>query len=365
MIGKTLSREVLTEAWNLVSEAGNVQEAAERLGLSVSATTRRYRAACVILEKPDVRSTPRAIAALGGAKMSNIIQPKILNEKEPIEDWMQRRERAFVNKKLNADSREWMKFTITEPGAFGLVFVGDPHIDDDGCDLPKLRADIKTIEETAGLYGVGMGDWTNAWIGRLSRLYGQQGTTESDAWRAAEWLLSKPIWLLLLKGNHDLWHGAGSPLNWMATQAPMSDWQAKFKVASSCGHEWRIWAAHDFPGRSQWNKAHGPLKRAVMTGSEANLYISGHTHCFTLIEDQDEHTGKVLWAARCKGYKHIDSFGSQLGFGQSQDRGQSIVAICDPSTKRMRCFSDVQEGALFLNYLRQRKGRVKAGSQPL
>jgi hypothetical protein len=50
------------------------------------------------------------------------------------------------------------------------------------------------------------------------------------------------------------------------------------------------------------------------------------------------------------------------GYGQQQDRGQSIVAVCSPADRRMRCFSDADEGAEYLAWLRRPRVRVRAAT---
>jgi hypothetical protein len=81
---------------------------------------------------------------------------------------------------------------------------------------------------------------------------------------------------------------------------------------------------------------------------------------FALAEEQDEHTGRVSWLARAKGYKALDTYAHVSGYGQRQDRGQSIVAVCSPADRRMRCFSDAEEGAEYLTWLRRPRVRVQA-----
>jgi transposase-like protein len=304
----------------------------------------------------------RAAGKLGpNARHDTFTPPVIPPAHEPVEDMIERRIAAYQRKSEAAKAREWMLFRVDEVAPFCLAFVGDPHADDDGCDLLTLKRHLDLIQATPGMWAVGMGDWTNNWVGRLGRLYAEQGTTAADAWRFAEWILSKPIWMLLLRGNHDMWSGAGDPLRWIAREglAPLADWQAQFRVA--CGDaEWRIHAAHDFPGNSMWNRLHAPLRRAKMTGHGADLFIAAHRHVFALAEEQDEHSGRTSWLARCKGYKTMDSYANVLGYGQAQDRGQSIAAVCDPATGRMQCFSDLDQAAAYLTWLRRPRVRVKA-----
>ena len=336
-----LSWAALQEAAAALERAGSAIAAAREIGLNLN--TFRHR----------MREYRRRLPTEG--KPAEVVKPMLPDPNEPIEDWLSRREAEQARRKQAADARKWMPFAVKGKEPFGLAFVGDPHIDDDGCDLSQLRADLKLIETTPRLYGVGMGDWINNWTRRLGHLYGQQRTSESDAYRAMEWLLKLPIWMLLLKGNHDLWSGSGNALRWMAGSVPVEDWRADFAVTCA-GAEWRISAAHDFPGHSQWNKAHGPLKRAMFSGAQASLYVAGHKHTWTLLEDEDEHSGRTFWAARVRGYKMMDSYAVQLGFGEQQ-RGHSLVAVCDPADGSMTCFSSVVRGARYLALLQESRAK--------
>lgn len=346
-----------------VRRFGKLGPAADKLGIGYSTCNKIYRRALDELGLEEVRTDPRTVRALAGvqAEPRGFTPPDLPAAHEPLDEMLARREAAFLRRKAAATAKRWMKFTVEGDEPFALAFIGDPHADDDGCDLPTLRAHLDVIERTERMWGIGMGDWTNNWTGKLSRLYAEQGTTASDAWRFAEWMLSRPIWMLLLRGNHDMWSGAGDPLRWIAQQgvAPLVDWSAQFVVACN-GVEWKIEAAHDFPGSSMWNKLHAPMRRAKLVGQESDLYIAAHRHVFGLAEEQDEYTGRVSWLARARGYKAFDSYAHVSGYGQQQDRGQSIVAVCTPSTRRMRCFSDVAEGAEYLTYLRRPRVRVPA-----
>lgn len=55
-----------------------------------------------------------------------------------------------------------------------------------------------------------------------------------------------------------------------------------------------------------------------------------------------------------------DTYALNLGYGQAQDRGQSIAAVCDPVTGSMQCFADLDQAAAYLNFLRRPRVRVKA-----
>jgi hypothetical protein len=357
-----LSEKIARETYDSVARLKSLTLAATALGVNLNTFTNRYRAALHKLGLPAVELVAHRHAAPVAPAERTFIAPDLPSSNEPMDDMIERRIQAAKRKSEAAAAREWMRFEIPEAAPFMLVFVGDPHADDDGCDLERLRDDLSLIEATPGAHAIGMGDWTNNWAGRLSRLYADQGTTAADAWRFAEWMLGKPIWMLLLMGNHDLWSGAGSPLRWIAREgrAPVVDWSCRFRVACG-GAEWRINAAHDFPGSSMWNRLHAPLKRAKLGGHDADLYIAAHRHCFALAQEQDEHSGRVAWLARAKGYKALDSYANGLGYGQAQNMGQSIAAVCNPATGRMHCYADLREAAEFLGYLRRPRVRIAAG----
>ncbi len=360
-ISEALSRET----YNLVAHFRSIKRAAEHAGINRETFRTRYNTALRNLDLEPVRLDLTNTEYPAPRTADEVIAPEIDDGKEPFEDLLDRRIAAAERKRAAASAREWMRFEVKEVAPFALVFVGDPHADDDGCDLKLLRDHLALIEATPGMHAIGMGDWTNNWVGRLTRLYANQGTTDADAWRFAEWMLAKPIWMLLLLGNHDMWSGAGSPLRWMAKEgrAPLVDWACRFRVACG-GSEWRINAAHDFPGNSMWNRLHAPMRRAKMTGHDADLYVAAHRHTFGLAQEQDDHSGRVAWLARCKGYKAVDSYATLLGHGQGQDMGQSIAAVCDPATGKMTCFADIAEAGQYLTWVRRPRVRVPARIHP-
>jgi hypothetical protein len=71
---------------------------------------------------------------------------------------------------------------------------------------------------------------------------------------------------------------------------------------------------------------------------------------------REQQPGLRLSPDPARGYKFIDSYSDQLGYG-SQKFGASITAIIDPSAegvRRIRCFPDLEEAAEFLTWKRSR-----------
>jgi hypothetical protein len=340
---ESLAREALAA---LESAGGNKSQAAAMLGIPESTFYNRVRVGVAL----GLSSRPKP----------TFIAPELPSRSQPVEELLARRVATFQRKQEAEAARKWMRFKIPDTAPFGLAFVGDPHVDDDGADMPTLLRHVEVMERTPGLFGVGMGDWTNNWTGGLARLYAEQSTSKAEAWQLAEWLLRKSFWLLLLRGNHDMWSGAGDPIKWICNgAAPVVDWAAQFIVECG-GKEWRISAAHDFPGNSMWNKLHALMREAKMSGHEADVYAAAHRHLFGIAEEQDEKTGRVAWLMRTKGYKVSDTYALTKGYGQQQDRGQTVTAIFNPETRGVRCVSDLEEAAEYLTWLRRPRIRVHA-----
>ncbi|MEM6903789.1 MAG: metallophosphoesterase, partial [Pseudomonadota bacterium] len=110
----------------------------------------------------------------------------------------------------------------------GIMWFGDPHVDDNGCNWPQLLKDIE-IAKQPGVYGVNIGDTTNNWVGRLVKKYAEQETTRTNAWRLCEWFLNDAgiPWLFWLLGNHDVWNDGAEIMKRMNIQKVlMHDWMA-------------------------------------------------------------------------------------------------------------------------------------------
>src|SRR5690606_6392986 len=201
----------------------NKRQAAAELGITRSALRAR------------LHSMEKRRADLAEPRGGEWTAPDLPESDLSAEDLIIEAKKRFEKRFAAHQARDWMRFKVNIDGPFALAMVGDPHLADDGCHITALERDLIIIRDTPAMYGVGIGDYTNAWSGRLAHLYKFQSTTQSQAWKLAEWFFGqrKPngqsMWWLLLKGNHDLWsakNGTGDPLDWMARgSAVLQDWQ--------------------------------------------------------------------------------------------------------------------------------------------
>ena len=268
--------------------------------------------------------------------------------------------KRYKKREAHHASKSWFPITVKDDRPMGLAFIGDPHLDDNGCNWPLLQRDIALLKRD-GVYAVNMGDTTNNWGGRLVQLWMDQDTSHKTARKLAKWFLTEAgiRFLVWLMGNHDT---MGAPTGaWLKDigghVVPMEDWQARFILRFANGRECRIWAAHQFPGHSLWNTLHGP-QRTAHTKAEAHIYAAAHTHNWALHQEESASREFTYWLLRARGYKSLDGFAEKHGHF-SQNDGATILAVIDPRATTaaglVQCFADLEKGVDFLATLRKRK----------
>lgn len=280
-----------------------------------------------------------------------------------IGDLVAHRKRQFALKHEAQAARKLIPVKINVDGPIGIAHFGDPHVDDDGCDIVQLERDLETIKRADGMFAANLGDLQNNWIGRLAHLYAHQSTTSKQAWKLVEWVITYVDWLYLIGGNHDCWSGTGDPIKWiMRTQAGVYEaWGVRVGLNFPNGKEVRINARHDFTGHSMWNPNHGPIK-AVKMGWRDHILTCGHRHIsYVAGPEKDPATGLLSWAVRCAGYKVIDEYAGEKGL-PDQNSFATAVTIIDPQfddddTRLVTVIPDVQEGAEYLKFKRRQRGR--------
>ena len=285
--------------------------------------------------------------------------PPIPADDIPVEQLIDQLAERFERRAENAAAKRWMRFALHDAGPYVLAFVGDPHLDDNGCNWPLLKRDVELMRRPH-VHGIMLGDVTNNWSGKLQRLYAHQDVSRDRAWKLAEWFWQAVPWLLLVKGNHDIWsqsHGQGDPLDWMARgSAALEDWQARIEIAAG-EHTLRVWASHDFKGSSLYNPLHGPMRAQRFSAGEADILAAGHQHHWELFSGEDaDKTTRPHWLVRARGYKYLDPHADRHQYA-SQQHGATIAAVIDPSRDgpaAVQCYADLAEAVEILEFKRQR-----------
>jgi hypothetical protein len=345
-----LADSIAERAVEAVREYGSVSAAARALGLP-----RTTLAHHVDLAKARQRAADAPAFDIG----------ELPSELPSAAELLQRRSKQFTRKRDAIDARHLIPVTVRMEGPIGICHFGDPHVDDDGTDIDLLQKHVDIVTKTDGLFAGNVGDYSNNWVGRLARLYGQQSLSAAEAWVLVEWLVRSLPWLYLVGGNHDLWSGAGDPIQWMAKQARVQYQANGMRLGLTFPNKRviRVNARHDFSGHSQWNTAHGPAKAAQM-GWRDHILTCGHKHTSGYQVLRDPASGLLSHAIRVGSYKTFDRYAEEKGL-PNQTFMTAPVTIIDPSEPddSNRCITvifDPEEGADYLTFKRKRWAKKRA-----
>lgn len=339
-----LTADEMREAVDALAVHGSQNAAAKALGISRSAFQNRIMRADqseIMARKTESLNYPAFVTAG--------------DEDEPIEEILARKRRGFERKaKANAD-RQWFEIKVNERKPYGVLMFGDPHLDDDGCNIPLLERHLE-IAAKPGVYSLNIGDTTNNWVGRLERLYASQEASKNTGKRLVEWFMfdSGATWLCWVLGNHDEWNdGVDFHMRLAKHKIPVIDWRAQFQLVHPNGTAARVDASHGRKGSSIWNNLHATL-RAAKLGEIADIFCTGHTHNYGLEHLEIAERKHDCWLVQLRGYKFMDHYALTGNFAEHQ-LGSAVLAIVDPAKDartRVQCFEDVERGYQVLEMLR-------------
>lgn len=344
-----LRLEQLEEAVRVRAQFATNQEAADFLGLARKTFTDRLELAASRGIKLGQQTSPESIPDF----------PEFVtigDKEEPIEDLLNRQRLAFGRKHKAAHDRQWFRVGMKETKPYAILWFGDPHLDDSGCNWPLLERHL-TIARQDGVYGGNIGDTTNnwPWTGRLARLCAESSVSHQDSRRIAEWFMYEAgvNWLMWILGNHDEWNnGTDFYKRLGAHNIPVMDWRAQFTLTHRNGSETRVDAAHGRKGNSLYNPVHGTLRDAKF-GQDCNLFVTGHIHSYGLFEYEIPERQTKTWLAQVRGYKWHDHYAKVNGFAE-YEHGAAVMSIIDPETGRVHCYGDPEEGYEILKWKRSR-----------
>lgn len=328
-----------------------VEQAARKMGMPAR-TLRRY--VTDYSSAFNIESPRRAMLPIVQATHEI---PDLPDDDLPVEEIIEMRKREFAQKKKHEEATKLIPIKIKIDGPIGILHFGDPHLDDDGTDIGEAFRHADLTRTVEGLFGANVGDTTNAWVGRLARLYAQQNMGRKRALRVAEHFVKTANWLYMVGGNHDGWAGDDDPIKWIAKQsdALYRPSEARIALHFPNGEVFTINARHDFSGHSQWNPAHGVMK-SIQMGDHSELSTCGHKHVSGYGILKHPVDGTVCHALQIGSYKIYDRFAKEKGF-RDQSLGPAALTVIDPGLPkthpdRCKVFWDVDEGVKFLQFKR-------------
>jgi len=352
--------EKLAGKWNAGLYELTISGAAKKLGLHRETLKNSMRCAAAhgIEFKPCTHPLNEAYRY---NTVPRVIESEVIVDQPPpdlsIEELLDHRERVSQAKIAKDKWANLIQIKVKHHGPICVAMIGDPHIDDDGCDIKGLRRDMDIINRTEGMFAGHLGDLTNNWMGRLAIKWREQSTTHDDAKRLAEWLLKSAPNLFVIGGNHDLWDNGMDIISFICRQSKSVTQVhgARMALQFPTGREVRIHARHDFPGNSQFNPTRGERKETLW-GFRDHLLVSGHRHIdgASVVPSIE---GICHWMLRVSGYKVVDDYSKQNRFIPMR-MASSCAVIIDPYAKieaeLCKPFWDLEEAADFLTFKRKR-----------
>lgn len=240
----TLKKDYESAVKALDAAGGNKREAARLLGINESTLRSRLKAkTCVVKTTTNFEAVPEFSV------------PEMPPGDWTYDELKSQRLDLFTRKQAAEKARKWVPIQMKSDAPMALVFMGDPHVDDDGCNWPLLEQHTQIICRTPGMYAGNLGDTQNNWVGRLIRLYAKQSTSHAQAWTLVEgWIkeLSDNL-LFLVRGNHDCHDAETEALTkrgWLRHDEIRDDDEVLSYVTETGGCEWapilsRVTREHD------------------------------------------------------------------------------------------------------------------------
>ena len=347
MAGKPLDKTILQESLDAVARHESVAAASRTLNIAESTLRSRL-----------VQARKQSLVA--GQNRTAPVIPDFGEEDVPIENIINHMSERFKKQHAHFKAREWFDIDMPDNEPMALCLMGDPHVDDNGCNWPLLREDCDIMATTPGRYCVQMGDASNAWAGRLMRLWADQDSSRNTAYRLVEWLMvdSGVKYLLCLLGNHDTMSAehAYAIKQMLKNTVHVFDWQAKFNIAFPNGKKCPTWLAHSMKGTSIYNILHGPMRASKFASLPIRVLGQGHHHEWGYFVTEDVDTKLSTHLIKTRGYKYVDDYANRHQFG-SQDDGATMSVVIDPRVEEshpgfIRVFEDLRLARDYLTYLR-------------
>jgi hypothetical protein len=251
-----------------------------------------------------------------------LVIPTGPNPNEPIEDLVSRKKAQYARQASADDFAHLIPIQVRENKPVAICAVGDPHVDDDLCDIGAIERDMRIIGRTDGMYALHLGDITNNWVGRLGRLYAHQSTKATDAVRLAEWMFKLAPPLALVSGNHDLLERRHELAERSASSRP----GATSCRPTACGWLWPSGAGR----RCAFTRATTSRGTASTTRSTACARSTCWASATTSTSPATSHTDAMRrvpspegfmhqWMLRVSGYKGHDDYAKAGHFAEDED----------------------------------------------
>jgi hypothetical protein len=236
----------------------------------------------------------------------------------------------------------------------GIVKWGDLHIGSRGTNYRALRRDMETLQNTDGVYIIGMGDYkdnANAFIHQNEKeSIVRPSLQDKFVIDVFAGLIGK--WLAIVAGCHDTWSYKLDDRDCIeylcSVTGAVNLWHGGELNIQLGGQEYKFRVRHKFQRESQLNTTNA--QRALLdTFGVCDEIALAHKH-FPDMQMLDRQGQKVIYI-RSGSYKVLDDFGQQIA-GYVGKIGVPITVIY-PDRHHLVPFSELEDGIRFLKAERE------------
>jgi hypothetical protein len=260
--------------------------------------------------------------------------------------------------RLKKHEEHVFRFDLDDDLPFGLIALGDPHLDNQGTDLVAWERWNEPLRTNPRLRGVCLGDLLDNWVGRLESLWAHNPMTKDQAVQILEHYLQEygGCWDWCVGGNHDKWPDAARAIAMLLEQVGCEYKADEMKIEyhTPSGHVVAVTARHNWPGKSMYNPAHGTNRAAMMRGYVEDLLLGGDLHVSGANQVKSPANGVFTHGVQLASFKIVDDYAKTMGFADKHISPAAVIVI-DPQLprtahNRVRVFWDLEDGLAVLNW---------------
>lgn len=245
-------------------------------------------------------------------------------------------------------------FELKLPERSLLAFVGDQHVGSPEVDYERIEKEVQAIAQTENAYMVLMGDTVDGFFFNPAQMEEMEQVPEQYEYirSMVNYLGENNKLILAIGGDHDGWikkRGFNALKEFTRKNNCFYSNGVTYLSIHIGDSQYRITAAHRFPGSSMYNPNH-PQTRAVRFGEArgSDIVVSGHTHKKGIAEFTTSSFGNVsqkVCTISLGPYKINDEYARKLGLGKINAEGlYGAGVILNKKNKKVKSYYDIFDG---------------------
>ncbi len=261
------------------------------------------------------------------------IPPLPSPEEDPDVTWG-RMERVFDRNHKAERARDLVPIRIKTDKPIVIHIFGDLHLGNSGTNHHLLRRHSEIVAEHPQVFGIGIGDHTDNWFGKLAHKWSTMEITEDQELNLFKhWLdMVESKLLALVDGNHDIWPtpNSGAIRELLRGTKLLSGPWVRIRFILDNKQDFIFSCHHKGKGSSVVNDAHAAMTLAQRYWQDSDVVAVGHRHKSGLGGVYQPTFNKMSWGIQIGSYKQVDDYAARGAFRPSMSC-PSVSILLNPS----------------------------------